>query len=70
MIVKVQLPLYPPDAPEALVYNEDATVYVQIPITPELRETMEGHYKKFFEANYDEAANTIKFTKEAPYREW
>jgi len=72
VIVKVQLPVsWSPDVtPEALAYNEDGSVYVQIPITPELVEAMERLPKKFFHAEYSGEANTIRFTAEAPWQEW
>ena len=70
MIVKVQLPVeWSLDVtPEALVYNEDGSVYVQVPILPELIEAMDGKVKKFFHAEY--GGDTIKLTAEAPWQEW
>lgn len=54
MIVKVQLPLYvnePRDEQEALVYNEDRSIEVMLPIDDELRHAMDGQVKAFFEAD-------------------
>lgn len=51
MIVKVQFPLASNEPqPLALIYNQDRSVCVQIPITDPLRARMGGRKKRFFHA--------------------
>jgi len=58
MIVKVQIPLASSEPePMALVYNEDRSVEMRIPIDIGLEVWMEGRAKAFFEAEIEEIAD-------------
>jgi hypothetical protein len=47
-IVKVQLPLLPPDSIDALIYAKGGKRAVQDTVSPELLKKMNGAYKAFF----------------------
>lgn len=67
MIIKVQLALNDPNAP-ALVYNEDRSYEVHVPVTEPLEAMMRGRPKVFFHALmlHDE----LLITQEAPWQDW
>lgn len=68
MIVKVQVPLATNTAPQALVYNEDRTVELFIPISNGLKAIMRGRPKVYFYAEVRK--KLLHINEEAPRQEW
>lgn len=66
MIVKVQLPLAGADM--ALIYNEDRSVMLHVPVTAPLRSRMKGRPKRFFHANVERGE--LEIGDAAPWQEW
>lgn len=68
MIVKIQIPLYPPNSLETLVYNEDKSFQMNGDADPGLLELMNGRHKVFFNAEWN--GKELKVGDEAPWQEW
>lgn len=69
MIVKVQMPLTSNvSSPPCLVYNEDRTLEVQLPIDKSLRAAMGDDTKQFFHAHME--GTILHLDKIAPWQEW
>jgi hypothetical protein len=69
MIVKLQLPLSDPDAP-CLIYDKARTVFVQAPVTDEIRRAMGDNMKAYFKANYNKPSGNVELIERAPPQEW
>lgn len=68
MIVKVQISLYPPDASQTLIYNEDRSITLDRLTTPELRKRMGTRVKAFFHAH--RVPGDLELGEEAPWQSW
>ena len=68
MIVKVQVPIYPPDGKDCLVYNEDRTVEYHGPIPDVVLKALGSRKKGFFYAKVK--GDELVIIKEAPWQEW
>jgi hypothetical protein len=70
MIVKLQLPLVTTEpVPLALIYNEDRSYQVQVPVTAEIKRKMKGDVKAFFELHIGPGYEAI-LGKRVACREW
>jgi hypothetical protein len=70
MIVKIQLPLVSTEpVPLALVYNEDRSYQVQIPVTAEIKKRMGEDVKAFFELHVGPGFETY-IGKRVAWRSW
>lgn len=72
MIVKVQLPIAG-DVGEALVYNEDRSVWFLGPVTDVLVNAMEGEHKRFFDAHFEpdgKGGVVFHIDDDAPWQDW
>jgi hypothetical protein len=67
-IVKVQIPLNAGAEPFALVYDRSRRFTVQVPITRELMESMNGEPKQFFYADTTEL--DFALAEVAPWQQW
>jgi hypothetical protein len=72
MIVKIQLPLYyNHDNPTALIYNEDKSIYLHVPVE-EVELIMEGRPKVYFYADVSKSRHpgNLIINGEAPSQLW
>lgn len=71
LIVKVQIPLESTIEinPPCLVYNEDRSINVLLPITPDVLRLMAGYPKKYFEAVI-RPDNQLELMKEVGPQPW
>lgn len=67
IIVKVQTPLFPQDAP-ALVYNQDRSVMMKCPMDDSLKKIMGGKAKAYFKAEV--VGDKINLLKQLPDQNW
>lgn len=71
MIVKVQIPVVTNDPNAmALVYNEDRSFDVFMPITKDLKKAMGDNKKQYFHAEYDKKNNNTILKGKAPWQSW
>ncbi len=69
MIVKLQLPVV--FGTMALVYNEDRSFMMELPLEDGvIRKALGDRYKAFFQAEYDEGTRRFTLGEEAPWAEW
>lgn len=67
-IVKIQIPIFTNAMAEALIYNEDRSIEVTLPITKDLRKIMKKRPKAYF---YAEVKNKLlHIDTEAPWQDW
>ncbi len=67
MIVKVQRPIYPADAP-CLVYDKYRRFHAQVPMTPALRKLFGERFKIF--CDVERKDDGLVFTKVVPDPGW
>jgi hypothetical protein len=67
-IVKVQLPLFPPDSDEVLIYDRGKKRMTQATCPPEVRKKMGERHKAFFHAQWN--ADTWIIGDRAPDQSW
>lgn len=71
LIVKVQVPIATNEPTAmAMVYNKSRDFQVFMEITPELMKAMDGRFKAFFKAHYDQQNNNTILEAEAPQQNW
>ena len=67
MIVKVQVPVFPPDG-LALIYNKSRSKIVQRPVDDDLRKKMKGKLKAYFRAKVHEG--DIRLLRQVSDQSW
>lgn len=69
-VFKIQVPLMTTESEQlALIYNSSRRKMVQIPVTKEISNFMNGSFKKFAYGTFDKGEK-FKITKEAPWQNW
>lgn len=72
MIVKIQRPLFPPDAP-VLVYNENRTLLINLNFqeSGHVRCFLkDGEYKGYFEVELVDSRHSLKIIRRVADRDW
>lgn len=69
MIVKIQCSLFPPNAVTMLIYNESRTVFVQEPLSSEIKRLLGDDPKGYFHASVC-ANGQVIIEKRAPAQSW
>jgi len=71
LIVKVQVSLYSSDCESmALIYNEDKSMLLEIPVDDDLVKLMDGEMKAFFYGKLDNNNGFTLTDKSAPWQDW
>lgn len=72
MIVKVQVPLakFGFGEPEALIYNKDKSVLMQIPLTEQIQQLMGKDFKRYYHVKVDPNSSELTFGNRAPAQNW
>lgn len=68
-IFKVQMPIWSYPEPMLLIYNEDQSIMEHLPVTEEIRDTMNGELKAYFWGKLREDG-MLEIEEIAPWQDW